>query len=43
MVDQEASMLALVRAGVAISLARDAIAIRESQLAGLVADLAVEW
>ncbi len=36
LVDQEASMLALVRSGVGLSLARDAVAIRESQSAGLV-------
>ncbi len=36
LVDQEASMLALVRSGVGLSLARDAIAIRESQSEGLV-------
>lgn len=35
-VDQEASMLDLVRAGVGLSLVRDAIAIRESQARGLV-------
>ena len=34
-VDQEASMLDLVRAGVGLSLARDSIALRESQTAGL--------
>lgn len=40
LVDQEASMLDLVRSGVGLSLARDAIAIRESQARGLVvADL----
>lgn len=43
LVDQEASMLALVRAGVGISLARDSIAIGESQRSGLViADQALE-
>lgn len=36
LVDQEASMLALVRSGVGLSLARDAIAIHESQTEGLV-------
>jgi DNA-binding transcriptional LysR family regulator len=36
LVDQEASMLALVRSGVGLSLARDSIAIRESQAHGLV-------
>lgn len=36
LVDQEASMLALVRSGVGLSLARDSIAIRESQSEGLV-------
>lgn len=36
LVDQEASMLDLVRSGVGLSLARDAIAIRESQARGLV-------
>lgn len=36
LVDQEASMLALVRSGLGLSLARDAIAIRESQSEGLV-------
>ncbi|MCC7548287.1 MAG: LysR family transcriptional regulator [Burkholderiales bacterium] len=36
LVDQEASMLDLVRSGVGVSLARDAIAIRESQARGLV-------
>ena len=35
-VDQEASMLDLVRSGVGLSLARDSIAIRESQARGLV-------
>ncbi|XAH24128.1 LysR family transcriptional regulator [Xylophilus sp. GW821-FHT01B05] len=35
-VDQEASMLDLVRSGVGLSLVRDAIAIRESQARGLV-------
>jgi DNA-binding transcriptional LysR family regulator len=41
-VDQENSMLALVRSGVGLSLARDAIAIKESQLSGLsVADRVV--
>ncbi|WP_367352427.1 LysR family transcriptional regulator [Achromobacter animicus] len=34
-VDQEASMLDLVRSGVGLSLARDAIALRESQSSGL--------
>ncbi|QRF55861.1 LysR family transcriptional regulator [Variovorax paradoxus] len=34
--DQESSMLALVRAGVGISLARDAVALRASQREGLV-------
>ena len=34
-VDQEASMLDLVRSGVGLSLARDAIALRESQANGL--------
>jgi len=34
-VDQEASMLDLVRSGVGLSLARDAIALRESQASGL--------
>jgi DNA-binding transcriptional LysR family regulator len=36
MVDHEASMLDLVRCGVGLSLARDSIAIRESQAGGLV-------
>lgn len=36
LVDQEASMLALVKSGVGLSLARDSIAIRESQAHGLV-------
>lgn len=36
LVDQEESMLALVRSGVGLSLARDAIAMRESQSEGLV-------
>lgn len=36
LVDQEASMLALVRSGVGLSLARDAVAMRESQREGLV-------
>lgn len=36
LVDQEASMLALVRSGVGLSLARDALAMRESQSEGLV-------
>lgn len=36
LVDQEASMLALVRSGVGLSLARDSTAIRESQSEGLV-------
>ena len=35
-VDQEASMLALVRSGVGLSLARDSLAMRENQSAGLV-------
>jgi DNA-binding transcriptional LysR family regulator len=35
-VDQEASMLALVRAGMGLSLARDAVALHESRSAGLV-------
>lgn len=35
MVDQESSMLDLVRSGVGLSLARDAIAIREAQARGL--------
>ena len=34
-VDQEASMLDLVRSGVGLSLARDSIALRESQSSGL--------
>lgn len=34
-VDQESSMLALVRSGVGLSLARDAVAMRESQAHGL--------
>ncbi|MCJ7799257.1 MAG: LysR family transcriptional regulator, partial [Polaromonas sp.] len=36
LVDQEASMLDLVKSGVCLSLARDSIAIRESQAHGLV-------
>ena len=36
LVDQEASMLDLVRSGVCLSLARDSIAIAESQQSGLV-------
>ncbi len=36
LVDQEASMLDLVRSGVGLSLVRDAIAIREAQARGLV-------
>lgn len=36
LVDQEASMLALVRSGVGLSLVRDSIAIQESQREGLV-------
>ena len=36
LVDQEASMIDLVRSGVGLSLVRDAIAIRESQARGLV-------
>ena len=36
LVDQEASMLALVRSGVGLSLARDAVAMRASQAYGLV-------
>jgi DNA-binding transcriptional LysR family regulator len=36
LVDQEASMLDLVRSGVGLSLARDSIAMRESQSRGLV-------
>lgn len=36
LVDQEASMLDLVRSGVGLSLARDAIAMREAQARGLV-------
>ena len=36
LVDQEASMLDLVRSGVGLSLARDSIAIREAQARGLV-------
>ena len=36
LVDQESSMLDLVRSGVGLSLARDAIAIREAQARGLV-------
>jgi DNA-binding transcriptional LysR family regulator len=36
LVDQEASMLDLVRSGVGLSLVRDAIAIHESQSRGLV-------
>jgi DNA-binding transcriptional LysR family regulator len=36
LVDQEASMLDLVRSGVGLSLARDAIAMREAQSRGLV-------
>lgn len=35
-VDQEASMLDLVRSGVGLSLARDSVALRESQASGLV-------
>ena len=35
-VDQEASMLDLVRSGVGLTLARDSIALRESQAHGLV-------
>jgi DNA-binding transcriptional LysR family regulator len=35
-VDQEASMLDLVRSGVGLSLVRDSIAIREAQARGLV-------
>lgn len=34
-VDQEASMLDMVRAGVGLSLARDSVALRESQASGL--------
>jgi DNA-binding transcriptional LysR family regulator len=36
LVDQEASMLDLVKSGVGLSLVRDSIAIRESHAAGLV-------
>ena len=36
LVDQEASMLALVRSGVGLSLVRDSVAMRESQSQGLV-------
>jgi DNA-binding transcriptional LysR family regulator len=36
LVDQESSMLALVRSGVGLSLARDSLAMRESQSEGLV-------
>jgi len=36
MVDQEASMLALVRSGVGLSLCRDSIAMRESESEGMV-------
>jgi DNA-binding transcriptional LysR family regulator len=36
LVDQEASMLALVRSGIGLSLARDAIALQEHQAQGLV-------
>jgi DNA-binding transcriptional LysR family regulator len=36
LVDQEASMLDLVKSGVGLSLARDAIAMREAQASGLV-------
>ena len=36
LVDQEASMLDLVRSGVGLSLVRDAVAIREAQARGLV-------
>jgi DNA-binding transcriptional LysR family regulator len=36
LVDQEASMLDLVRSGVGLSLARDTIALREAQSRGLV-------
>jgi DNA-binding transcriptional LysR family regulator len=36
LVDQEASMLDLVKSGVGLSLVRDAIAIREAQAHGLV-------
>lgn len=36
LVDQEASMLDLVRSGVGLSLAREAIALREAQSRGLV-------
>ena len=35
LVDQEASMLDLIKSGVGLSLVRDAIAIRESQISGL--------
>jgi len=35
-VDQEASMLDLVRSGVGLSLVRDSVAIREAQARGLV-------
>ncbi len=43
-VDQEASMLDLVRSGVGLSLARDSIALRESQSSGLqlVKDLSIQ-
>lgn len=43
-VDQEASMLDLVRSGVGLSLARDSIALRESQANGLqlVKDLSIQ-
>ena len=36
LVDQEASMLDLVKSGVGLSLVRDAIAMREAQARGLV-------
>ena len=36
LVDQEASMLDLVKSGVGLSLVRDSIAMRESQARGLV-------
>jgi DNA-binding transcriptional LysR family regulator len=36
LVDQEASMLDLVRSGVGLSLARDTLALREAQARGLV-------
>jgi DNA-binding transcriptional LysR family regulator len=36
LVDQEASMLNLVKSGVGLSLVRDSIAMRESQSGGLV-------